>query len=59
MERLTSIELGFVLCAINGEIHRLEHEDNTFAYLRKEQLQSIYKRLDKSYRNEDKRIAIG
>ena len=66
MEKLTLTELGWVCCAINSEVCRLERAEKelpsnlerSFAHLRKEGLESVWDRLDRAYRNFDKRIAL-
>lgn len=66
MEKLTLTELGWVCCAINSEVCRLERAEKelpsnlerSFAHLRKEGLQSVWERLHKAYMDEDKRIAL-
>lgn len=66
MEKLTLTELGWVCCAINSEVCRLERAEKelpsnlerSFAHLRKEGLESVWDRLNRAYRNFDKRIAL-
>lgn len=66
MEKLTLTELGWVCCAINSEVRRLERAEKelpsnlerSFAHLRKEGLESVWDRLDRAYRSFDKRIAL-
>ena len=66
MEKITSTELGWVLCAIDAEVYRYEQVEKqdvsdcekAFAKLRREGLQSVYTRLKKAHYAEDRRIAV-
>lgn len=67
MEKITQTELGWILCSLDADICRYEQiekapdrnpADMAFAHLRREGLQSVYRRLHKAYMDEDKRIAV-
>lgn len=66
MQKLTSTELGWVLCAIDAEIYRYEQveknpgpeSEKAFAKLRREGMQNVYGRLRKAHLAEDRRIAV-
>lgn len=67
MQKLTQTELGWVCCAIDAEIGRFERierdetqprAERAFAHSRKEGLQSVWRRLDSAYRDDNRRIEI-
>ena len=67
MQKLTQTELGWVCCAIDAEINRYakiatnkdeSNADRAFANLRKEGLESVWKRLDRAYRDDNRRIEV-
>lgn len=66
MEKITNTELGWILCSLDADIYRYELQeqqlvcacDRAFAKLRREGLQSVYRRLHKAYMEKSKRIAV-